>query len=207
MSKSLGNFLTIKDALQKYKPEALRFFILSGHYRNPIDFSEEALEAASKGWERATAPALAVRERLRSPALPDAFGDAFAAAIAETKSQFLQAMNDDFNAPAAIAALFDFGKVVNTLLNAETPAGRATLEAVDALYREIGGQVLGILPQPGAAVANAEREAGLIRLLVELRAEARRRKDFAASDAIRDRLKALGVSLEDGKDGTTWKLG
>ena len=206
MSKSLGNFLTIKDALKKYKPEALRFFVLSGHYRNPIDFSAEALEAASKGWERATAPALAVRERLRSPSLPDG-NDANAAAIAETKSQFLQAMNDDFNAPAAIAALFDFGKVVNTLLNAESPAGRATLEAVDALYRELGGQVLGLLPQQGAAAANAEREAGLIRLLVELRAEARRRKDFAASDAIRDQLKALGVSLEDGKDGTTWKLG
>ena len=206
MSKSLGNFLTIKDALKKYKPEALRFFVLSGHYRNPIDFSAEALEAASKGWERATAPALAVRERLRSPSLPDG-NDANAAAIAETKSQFLQVMNDDFNAPAAIAALFDFGKVVNTLLNAESPAGRATLEAVDALYRELGGQVLGLLPQQGTAAANAEREAGLIRLLVELRAEARRRKDFAASDAIRDQLKALGVSLEDGKDGTTWKLG
>ena len=68
MSKSLGNFTTIKDALKRYKPEALRFFILSGHYRNPIDFSDGALEAASKGWERLTAPALAVRERLRSPA-------------------------------------------------------------------------------------------------------------------------------------------
>ena len=207
MSKSLGNFLTIKDALKHYKPEALRFFILSGHYRSPIDFSDEALEAASKGWERMTAPALAVRERLRSPALPDGNDANVAAAIAETKSKFVEALNDDFNAPAAIAALFDFSRVVNTLLNAETAPGRATLEAADALYRELGGQVLGILPEQATTSASAEREAGLIRVLVQLRAEARKRKDFAQSDAIRDQLKGLGVILEDGKDGTTWKIG
>ncbi len=207
MSKSLGNFLTIKDALKKYKPEALRFFILSGHYRNPIDFSDDALEAASKGWERLTAPALAVRERLRTPALTEGTDANLTAALAETKQKFLDALNDDFNAPAAIAVLFDFGKVVNNLLNAETPAGRPALEAVDALYRELGGQVLGVIPEQATSSASAEREAGLIRLLIELRAEARQRKDFATSDAIRDRLKAVGVVLEDGKDGTTWKVG
>jgi cysteinyl-tRNA synthetase len=207
MSKSLGNFLTIKDALKKYKPEALRFFILSGHYRNPIDFSDDALEAASKGWERLTAPALAARERLRSSALPEGSDANVSAALAETKAKFLEALNDDFNAPAALAVLFDFGKVMNTLLNADTPAGRATLEAVDALYRELGGHVLGIIPEQTSTAANAERESGLIRLLIELRAEARKRKDFATSDAIRDRLKAMGVTLEDGKDGTSWKIG
>ncbi|MBI4769146.1 MAG: cysteine--tRNA ligase, partial [Chloroflexi bacterium] len=92
------------------------------------------------------------------------------------------------------------------LLNAETAPSRATLEAVATPYRELGGQVLGIIPERAAAAVNAEREAGLIRLLIELRAEARRRKNFAQSDAIRDRLKALGVALEDGKEGTTWKL-
>ena len=207
MSKSLGNFLTIKDALKKYKPEALRFFILSGHYRNPIDFSDDALEAASKGWERLTAPALAARERLRSSALPEGSDANVSAALAETKAKFLEALNDDFNAPAALAVLFDFGKVMNTLLNADTPAGRATLEAVDTLYRELGGHVLGIIPEQTSTAANAERESGLIRLLIELRAEARKRKDFATSDAIRDRLKAMGVTLEDGKDGTSWKIG
>jgi len=206
MSKSLGNVLTVKDALKRCKPQALRFFILSGHYHSPIDFSEEALAAAAKGWERAIGPALAVRERLRSPSLREDADDSLTAAIAETKGKFVEAMADDFNAPAAIAVLFDFAKVANTLLNAEAAPGRASLEAVDALYRELAGQVLGILPEATTTTESAEREAGLIRLLIEMRAEARKRKDFAQSDAIRDRLKEIGVILEDGKEGTTWKI-
>jgi cysteinyl-tRNA synthetase len=206
MSKSLGNFLTIKDALKRWRPEAVRFFILSGHYRNPIDFSDEALEAAAKGWERLAAPALAVRERLRAPALAGGSDGEVTAALAEARTQFLAALNDDFNAPAALAALFDLAKVVNTLLNSERAPGRATLEAIDAFYRELGGQVLGVIPEQAGSAASAEREAGLIRLLLQMRAEARTRKDFAQSDTIRDRLKDLGVILEDGKDGTTWKF-
>lgn len=206
MSKSLGNFITIKDALKRYKPEALRFFILSGHYRNPIDFSDDALESARLGWERLVAPAIAVRERLRSPALPDGASGEITNSVAETRNKFLAMMNDDFNAPAAIASLFDFSKVVNTLLNAETPPARPALEAIDALYRELGGQVLGIIPEQALSSVNAEREGGLIRLLIEMRAQARQRKDFAQSDVIRDRLKDLGVVLEDGKAGTTWKF-
>ena len=206
MSKSLGNFVTIKNALERYKPEALRFFILSGHYRNPIDYSDAALEAASKGWERLTAPALAVRERLRSPSgNPDAAGDV-AALVGETKRRCLEALDDDFNAPVAIAALFDFSRSVNTLLNAEVQPGQAALEAIDGLYREVGGQVLGIVPAQVAGGANVEREAGLIRLLIELRSEARQQKDFAMADSIRERARKLGVILEDNKDGTSWKI-
>src|SRR5579859_1706764 len=207
MSKSLGNFTTIKDALKRYKPEALRFFILSGHYRNPIDFSDGALEAASKGWERLVAPALAVRERRRSPATAaaDSAGEV-TALVAEARQRCLEALDDDFNAPVAIAALFDFSRSVNTLLNAATPPGQAALEAVDGLYREIGGQVLGIVPERAASGASAEREAGLIRLLIELRGEARQRKDFALADSIRERARQLGVVLEDSKEGTSWKI-
>jgi cysteinyl-tRNA synthetase len=91
-------------------------------------------------------------------------------------------------------------------LNADIAPTRPALEAVDALYRELGGQVLGLIPEQAAASVNAEREAGLIRLLIEMRTAARQRKDFAQADAIRDRLKTLGVALEDGKDGTTWKI-
>jgi cysteinyl-tRNA synthetase len=205
MSKSLGNVLTIKDALKKYRPEALRFFILSSHYRSPIDFSDEALTAASRGWERLTAPALAVRERLKAPA-PEGSDAALADELAGFKARFGEAMDDDFNAPAAVAGLFELSRLVNSLLNAERQPARGTLEAVDTLYRELGGQVLGIVPERGAAGASAEREAALIRLLVDMRAEARQRKDFATSDAIRQRLAEAGVLLEDGKDGTTWKV-
>ncbi len=215
MSKSLGNFTTIKDLLKRYKPEALRFFILSGHYRNPIDFSDTALEAASKGWERLTAPALTVRERLRTAAAttpvpnrgPVPADQAALDLAAETKRRCLEALDDDFNAPMALAAFFDYARGVNTLLSADVPPGQAGLAALDAVYREIGGEVLGIVPaQAAGGAANAERESGLIRLLIELRAQARQRKDFAQADVIRDQAKALGVVLEDGKEGTTWKL-
>jgi cysteinyl-tRNA synthetase len=209
MSKSLGNVLTIKDALKKYRPEALRFFILSSHYRSPIDFSDEALMAASRGWERLTGPAQAVRERLKSPPQAATEGDdgEFLKTLAEYQARFVAAMDDDFNAPAAIAVLFDLARVVNSLLNAaEAPPTRRVLEAVDALYRELGGQVLGIVPEQASAGASAEREAALIRLLIDMRAEARQRKDFAASDSIRQRLAGLGITLEDGKEGTTWRI-
>ncbi len=206
MSKSLGNVLTIKDALQRWRPEAIRFFTYSAHYRSPIDFSEEALAAATRGWERAIGPALAVRNRLRSPALPEGDATEIAPALNDLKQKFIEAMNDDFNIPVAVSVLFDLAKLTNTLLAAEPPPGRGSLEAVEALYRELAGQVLGLLPETTAAGANAEREAELIRLLIELRAEARTRKDFAASDRIRDRLKALGITLEDGRSGTTWKF-
>ena len=207
MSKSLGNFVTIKDLLQRFRPEAVRFFVLSGNYRGPIDFSDEALESASKCWERVSAPALAVRQRLRSPGLPGGADSGVETAIAEARAAFIAAMDDDFNTAAAIAGLFEFNKIVNTLLNAESPATRGALEAIDAFYREIGS-VLGIIPETATASSgdNAEREAGLIQLLIELRAEARKRKDFATGDAIRKRLAGLGVTLEDGKDGTTWKV-
>jgi cysteinyl-tRNA synthetase len=208
MSKSLGNFTTIKDALKTYKPEALRFFILSAHYGGPIDYSAETLEAASKGWERLAAPALALRERLRAPDLPEDATETVTTALTDIKQRFLTAMDDDFNAPQAIGVLFDLSKQANTLLKAATPASRGDLAAINALYRELGGQVLGIIPEQAAsATANAEREAGLIRLLIEVRMQARQRKDFAQSDTIRDRLKELGVALEDGKSGTTWKFG
>lgn len=206
MSKSLGNTLTIKDVLKRWRPEAIRFFILSGHYRSPIDFSDTALEAAGKGWERLTGPALAVRERLRSPGLPEGADGGMLQAIEDARAAFVEAMDDDFNTPAAMAGLFDFNKIANTLLNSDAPIQRGTLEAIDGFYRETGGQVLGVIPERASTLANGDREAGLIRLLIELRAEARKRKDFAAADSIRSRLAELGVTLEDGKDGTTWKV-
>ncbi|MBI3241809.1 MAG: cysteine--tRNA ligase [Chloroflexi bacterium] len=208
MSKSLGNFVTVKDILKKYRPEAVRFFILTGHYRGPIDFSDEALEAASKGWERLAAPALTARQRLRAPGLAGETDSGVEAAIADARAAFVTAMDDDFNTAAALAGLFEFNKIVNTLLNADTSPARGSLEAIDAFYREVGGQVLGVIPEAASSSsdANAEREAGLIQFLIELRAEARKRKDFATGDAIRKRLAELGVTLEDGKDGTTWKI-
>jgi len=116
-------------------------------------------------------------------------------------------MDDDFNTPAALAVLQDVTRQVNTLLNEGGPQTLATLETIDAFYRDLGGEVLGIVPERAESAADAAREDGLVRLLIDLRAEARAKKDWGTGDTIRNRLKELGVVLEDRADGTTWKLG
>lgn len=204
MSKSLGNTLTIGDALARWRPEAIRAFILSSHYSNPIDFSDEAIEAARKGWERMWGAVRLVREQLRSTRPGDPT-DTVTTLIETTKASFIEKMNDDFNAPAAVAVLQDLTRQVNTLLNEGGEQTAGSLEAIDALYRELGGDVLGIIPDQAEVGANAEREDGLIRLLIDLRMAARSGRDWATADKIRNQLSELGVMLEDRPDGTIWK--
>jgi cysteinyl-tRNA synthetase len=206
MSKSLGNTLTISAALAQYRPESIRYFMLSSHYSNPIDFSDEALEAADKGWKRIYGAVRNVRERLES-AGDGAVSADIAPLLDSTRNDFIARMDEDFNAPAAIGVLQDFTRQVNTLLNDGQSHSRATWQALDDLYRELGGTILGVVPeQIEAAGSNAVRETGLVRLLIELRATARANKDWAMSDRIRDQLKALGITLMDGPQGTTWSV-
>jgi cysteinyl-tRNA synthetase len=204
MGKSLGNYVTIRDALAKYRPGAIRFFVLSGHYRTPLDYSEDAMIGASRGWERLIGPYEGLTQRLaESPAEAGAISSAAYALIEDVRRRFREAMDDDFNAPAGLAVLFDFTREVNNALGMDTRPGREDLEAYAGLYRELAGDVLGVLP--GKGIASGEREAPLIRLLIDLRNEVRARKDWALSDSIRDRLGKIGVLLEDSKDGTKWK--
>jgi cysteinyl-tRNA synthetase len=205
MSKSLNNFVSIREILEKYRPEAIRFFILSGRYGSPLDFSDDALAGARNGWDRLVGPYAALEQRLE--ALPAAGGTISSAASGlteEFRRRFREAMDDDFNAPAAVAVLFDFTREVNNALGMEKGPGREDWEEFIRLYRELAGDVLGLLPAKGSAYG--EKESSLIRLLVELRNEARKRKEWALSDSIRDRLAKIGILLEDGKDGTTWKM-
>jgi cysteinyl-tRNA synthetase len=205
MSKSLGNTLTIKDALKRWRAEAIRTFILSSHYSNPIDFSDEAIEAAFKGWQRIWGAVTLVRDQLRRAEEGEANPEVLAM-LDQAKTTFLDRMNDDFNAPAALASLQDLTRQVNTLLNEGEAQSSETLIAIDQLYRQLGGDVLGIVPDQAESGANAEREDGLIRLLIDLRAQARANKEWATSDQIRNQLRDLGVVLEDRADGTIWKL-
>jgi cysteinyl-tRNA synthetase len=205
MSKSLGNTLTVKDALERWRAEAIRTFILSSHYSNPIDFSDEAIEAAFKGWQRLWGAVSLAREQWRTaPAGPA--DQAVLAMLASFKTAFREKMDDDFNAPAALAVLQELTRQVNTLLNEQGPQTQDTLTAIDQLYRELGGDVLGIVPDTIEGSASAEREAGLVRLLIELRAQARANKEWVTADRIRHQLNELGVVLEDRADGTIWKV-
>ncbi len=204
MSKSLGNTLTIKEALERWPAEAIRTFILSSHYSNPIDFSAEAVEAAYKGWLRIWGAVTLVREQLRTA--PDDGPSAEVVALVEqTRSTFIVKMDDDFNAPASLAVLQDFTRQVNSLLNAEGQQAKGSLQLIDELYRELGGTVLGIVPEQLERAGDGTRDEGLMRLLIALRADARACKDWATADRIREQLSQLGITLEDRADGTIWK--
>ena len=205
MSKSLGNTLTVEDALKRWRPQAIRSFVLTSHYRSPIDFSEEAVNAADKGWQRLWGAVRLVRTQMASAGPGDADDDVLAL-LEDTRRSFEEKMNDDFNAPAALGVLQELTREVNTQLNQGRPHSAATLKAIDDLYRNLGGGVLGIIPEVDEQDTSAEREEGLVRLLIDLRAEARANREWAKADQIRDRLGELGVMLEDRSDETIWKI-
>lgn len=206
MSKSLGNFTTIKDALQVYRPEVIRMSILSAHYSNPVDYSDEALQGARGGWERLNNAYRLITTKQQNAPESDA-GNAFLARVDQAYTDFEAAMDDDFNAPKAVAVLQEFTREVNSLLNGTELVGASVLDAIESVYTRLGGDVLGIIApaEQATSTGNAKREAALIELLIELRTKARKNKDFAESDRIRDQLLALGVALEDRADGTLWK--
>ncbi len=207
MSKSLGNTLNVSAALKRWRPAAIRYFILSSQYSNPIDFSDEAIEAAHKGWQRIWGAVGLTREQLRTAA-PGPASDEATAMLADARARFIERMDDDFNSPGALAVLQDLTRQVNALINEGGPQTQGTLAAIDALYRELGGEVLGVVPESeDSGSGDAAREDGLVRLLIDLRNQARANKEWATADTIRNRLRDLGVILEDRADGTIWKLG
>jgi len=205
MHKSLGNFVTLQQAFQRWDPLMIRFFILLSHYRGPLDVTEEALEAAGRGLGRLTAAARAVRRRLDAAPEGEASGEV-ARLAEETRSRFEESMDDDFNTAGAVAALFDATREVNTMLAAPDGLTRGSLEALDTLYRRLMGEVLGVLPENLEQGETEGLSARLIEMLIEMRAEMRRNRQYAQADAIRERLEAIGVQLMDAPDGTTWSL-
>ncbi|MDG9855615.1 cysteine--tRNA ligase [Pseudomonas nitroreducens] len=192
MSKSLGNFFTIREVLEKYHPEVVRFLLVSSHYRSPINYSEDNLKEAKGALER-------FYTALRGlPQVAAAGGEEFV-------ERFGAAMDDDFGTPEAVAVLFEMVREVNRLRDSD-PAAAAALAA---RIRELGA-LLGVLQmdadeflQAGAA---GKVDAVQVEALIQARLDARAAKNWAESDRIRDELTALGVVLEDGKGGTTWRL-
>ncbi len=188
MSKSKGNFFTVRDIIAKYDPEVVRFFMLSAHYRSPINFSDDLMAAAKTGLDRL----YTVQERLA--ALPAGDG-AIPAEIAEKRQKFLAAMDDDLNTADAIAALFEMARAINILLDSgdESAAG-----ACLATLSELAG-ILGLLSGRKPEQADEAVEA-----LIAERQAARKEKDFARADAIRAQLLDMGIVLEDTREGVKW---
>ncbi|MCL4255944.1 MAG: hypothetical protein KJ043_19460, partial [Anaerolineae bacterium] len=163
-------------------------------------------QGARGGWERLNNAARLVSKK-RETAPDSDEGNSFLARVDQTLADFKEAMDDDFNAPKAIATLQEFTRDVNTLLNSPSDVGASVLDAINDVYTRLGGEVLGIITpiEVTSSAGNAKRESALIELLIELRNKARKNKDFAESDRIRNELLAHGVVLEDRADGTLWK--
>ena len=204
MGKSLGNFITIKEAVKKYAPLAIRFFVLSSHYRSPLDFSDQALDAAQKGVSKIHQNFVRL---LRAKANLSGSDAAMEEEIAAYKQKFMDEMNDDFNTPKAIAATFDFMRDVNAWLD-KNQIAEETLHHIIKVLEETVGQVLGLLP---ADYAELEEKGGgdldaLMQILIDIRNKLRKEKQFALADEIRDRLKQAGIELKDTPQGTEWLL-
>jgi cysteinyl-tRNA synthetase len=205
MSKSLGNFITLKDAFKKYDPLVVRFFILQSHYRSTLDFSDEALQGANTGYDKLLNTIRNLRDEIKK-AESEKRTDGVGLDCSLYKKHFLEAMDDDFNAPLAIGILFDLARETNQSLNSEQKISLETLQQIDNLFSELGGQVLGILQDQLQSVAgNANTESHLMELIINMRTEVRKQKLWALSDVIRDGLKIIGFVIEDKKDGTTWR--
>jgi cysteinyl-tRNA synthetase len=192
MSKSLGNFFTIREVLEKYHPEVVRYLLVSSHYRSAINYSEDNLREAKGALER-------FYHALKGlPQADPEGGDAYV-------ERFAAAMDDDFNAPEACAALFDMTREINRLKESDIAAAAGLAGRLRQLAENLG--VLQLDPEEFLrSGAEGKVDAAEVEALIEARLAARAQKNWAESDRIRDQLTAMGVVLEDGKGGTTWRL-
>ena len=199
MSKSLGNFFTVREISEKYDLQILRFFMLSAHYRSPLNFSADLMEAAKNGLERIVTAAENLRF-LKENAKQESMSEAEKAAYEKSQEfvdGFEKAMDDDFNTADAIASVFELVKYINTTANEDS--SKEYLESLLARLTALT-DVLGIIVEKKEEVLDAEIEA-----LIEERQAARKAKDFARAAAIRDELLAKGIILKDTREGVKWK--
>ncbi len=195
MSKSLGNFFTIRDVLKEYDGETVRFFLMSGQYRSALNYSQENLDLARTGLTRlytslADVPAVDYREE---------YGTSFV-------ERFKTAMDDDFNTPEAYSVLFDLAREINRLKASDIDEAAKLASVLRKL-----GYVMGILQQNPEAYLKAgkteqdDAEVARIEALIEERKNAKKNKDWAKADAVRNELQGMGIIIEDGPNGTTWR--
>lgn len=211
MGKSLNNFITLEQFFtgnhetlqQAYSPMTIRFFILSAHYRGTIDFSNEALQAAQKGYERLM-NAIEDLKRIQAATASDENTKKFVAAL---RQKCYDAMNDDLMTPAVISNLFEACHIVNLLIDHKAQISKEDLKELSETMSLFAFDILGLINERGAN--NDAREAAygkVVDMVLDLRAKAKANKDWAVSDQIRDALAEAGFQVKDTKDGVTWKL-
>lgn len=211
MGKSLGNFITLEqfftgnhDTLeQAYSPMTIRFFILSAHYRGTVDFSNEALQAAQKGYEKL----MNAIEDLKRVQTADKSDENTAKFVAELRQKCYDAMNDDLMTPTVISHLFEACHTINLLIDHKAQIDETDLKELSETVNLFAFDILGLINERGAN--NDAREAAygkVVDMVLELRAKAKANKEWAVSDQIRDALADAGFQVKDTKDGVTWKL-
>ena len=207
MGKSLGNFITLEERFtgshkllqQVYSPMTIRFFILQAQYRSTLDFSNEALQAAEKGLAR-----LMAANRILDKVKPS---DKSSVDVNDLTARVYEAMGDDLNSPIAIAALFDWVRNINSLAEAKETITQADMDYLKQNFRSIVFDILGLTDEQSAGGSKqAELTSNLIDMLLNMRLDAKARKDFATSDKIRDELSKMGVVVRDRKDGFDWEI-
>lgn len=199
MSKSLGNFILVHDIIRQFDPEVVRFFIVNAHYRSPINFSDEQLSSAKSSLERIKTTYLNVSHRLEETAGLGESTDRWLKEIKKYREQFTEAMDDDFNSANAVAAMFDLVKTANKYLE-EKQTNKGVLKAFLTEFDDMAF-VLGV------RLGEEELLDEEVEQLIEERIEARKNRDFARADEIRDQLKDQNIILEDTPQGTRWKRG
>lgn len=207
MGKSLGNFITLEEFFngthplltQAYSPMTIRFFMLQAHYRSTVDFGNEALQSSAKGLERLLDSYTTLQNLVPGTKSP--------ATLPNYLELCYNAMNDDLNSPVVIAHLFDAAKRVNAAKAGEISLSEEDIKALKQVYDLFLFDILGMM-RPGDAENPLHQEAfsGAIDLLLNIRAEAKEKKDWATSDKIRNELTRLGFEIKDTKDGVEWKL-
>ena len=205
MGKSLGNAISLEQfftgdhkLLDKgYSPMCIRFFMMQAHYRSTLDFSNESLLAAEKGLERLF-EGMANLDKI-SPS------EESGTDVSGTEKSFYEAMNDDFNSPVAIAHLFDGIKVINGVFAGNGSFSSTDLEQWKSFYKTAVSDMLGLSPTEASGADDSLNDS-LIRLLLQMRTDARDKKDFEQADRIRDEMINMGIEVKDTKDGFEWKL-
>ena len=206
MGKSLGNFITLEEFFtgnhqllkQAFSPMTIRFFILQAHYRSTVDFSNNALEAAEKGFDR----------------LKDAYARLLRIAPAENSSidvkglreRCEEAMSDDLNSPIVISHLFDSAKQINTIADGKATISAEDLEELKSAWKTFAQDILGLKLESESENSNLQAYKSAVDLLLEIRLKAKQNKDWATSDEIRNKLTAIGFSIKDTKDGFEWNI-
>ncbi|WXG40953.1 MAG: cysteine--tRNA ligase [Candidatus Freyarchaeum deiterrae] len=207
MSKSLGNFFTIREVLEKYDGETIRFFLLGTHYRSQIDYSEQHLQEAKQNLQKIYNAINKLKTLIKGQDQteinePGAEEKELLKQVEKSKQEFIDALDDDFNTREAMPTIFELTKAINSL-HSNSKISKNALETALQTYEEFG-QILGLF-QEKQLETDLETVGKLVELLIELRNRSREKKDWKTADYIRDKLKEAGILIEDSKEGTTWK--